>query len=182
MNIDDRLNAAAQAIDEFSDDPARAARRYERFLDALTPDTQIAELSVGPSGNPDSSDQAPADADPHEAMVTADSTPPEAASPDSGITCDECLDRLYELLDGELDESDAALVREHIEECLTCLEEYGLADAIKERVRRVCGSDRAPADLHQKIRARLEKLRSGSHQGESLAGDSAMTSPRPPRE
>ena len=72
--------------------------------------------------------------------------------------CTEVLDRLYEYLDGELDRERTHVIKEHLDECSSCLAEYGLEDAVKAIVKRSC-SDPAPADLRSKVMARIEAVR-----------------------
>ena len=72
--------------------------------------------------------------------------------------CSEVLDRVYEYLDGELDRDRVHVIKEHLEECWSCLAEFGLEDAVKSIVKRSC-SDPAPADLRSKVLQRIEAVR-----------------------
>jgi mycothiol system anti-sigma-R factor len=73
--------------------------------------------------------------------------------------CSEVLARVYEFIDNELADADCAKIRQHLEECRPCLEEYGLDEAVKALVRRACGLDTPPRDLRAKVMMRLALVR-----------------------
>ncbi|WP_067169094.1 mycothiol system anti-sigma-R factor [Microtetraspora niveoalba] len=73
--------------------------------------------------------------------------------------CGEVLDRVYSYLDGELDDSRRAEIRQHLDECGPCLEEYGLEKVVKQLVAKHCGCDPVPQDLRDKILARIAQVR-----------------------
>jgi mycothiol system anti-sigma-R factor len=74
-------------------------------------------------------------------------------------SCTEVLDQVYSYLDGELDELDCAKIRQHLDECGPCLQEYGLDEAVKKLVHKKCGCDAAPAALRDKILVRIREVR-----------------------
>ena len=73
--------------------------------------------------------------------------------------CSEVLERVYEYLDGELDDHAVAKIGQHLEECGPCLTEYDLDVVLKALVRRSCGGDCAPEALRQKIMVRIREVR-----------------------
>ncbi|GII58896.1 hypothetical protein Pth03_72850 [Planotetraspora thailandica] len=73
--------------------------------------------------------------------------------------CSDVLDRVYTYLDGELDESGCADIRQHLDECHPCLEEYGLEKVVKQLVAKHCGCDPVPDDLREKVLSRIEQVR-----------------------
>jgi mycothiol system anti-sigma-R factor len=73
--------------------------------------------------------------------------------------CSEVLARMYEFIDNELAEADCVKIRQHLDECWRCLEEYGLDEAVKAVVRRACGWDRPPSDLRAKVMLRIRQVR-----------------------
>ena len=73
--------------------------------------------------------------------------------------CADVLDRVYAYLDGEIDLAECAKIRQHLEECAPCLEEYDLDSAIKALVARTCGCDVASEDLRGKVLARIRAVR-----------------------
>ena len=77
----------------------------------------------------------------------------------SGVDCVEVLESVYVYLDGEADDDRAALVRTHLDECVGCLRAYGLEREVKLLVARCCGSDRAPAELREKVLLRIRQVR-----------------------
>ncbi|MFF4427440.1 mycothiol system anti-sigma-R factor [Streptomyces sp. NPDC001549] len=153
MNIDERLSLAAQSVDEQWADPARTARRYAKFLTNLT--HQNATLGTSASSAPGPSPDDPQTRQADAAEKQGDS------SPGHGTTCGEVLDHLYELLDNELSDGDSADLRKHLEECSSCLENYGVAYTIKRLVKRTCGYDDVPTDLRAKVLGRIEMMRAG---------------------
>lgn len=73
--------------------------------------------------------------------------------------CDEVLDKVYTFLDGELDDSRRSDIRQHLDECGPCLEEYGLEKAVKQLIAKHCGCDQVPEDLRSKVLRRIEEVR-----------------------
>lgn len=67
------------------------------------------------------------------------------------VPCSEVLDRVYNYIDGEIDQLSYTQVKMHLEECGPCLREYGLEEAVKRLVHRHCGHEEAPADLRRKV-------------------------------
>jgi mycothiol system anti-sigma-R factor len=73
--------------------------------------------------------------------------------------CTEVLDRVYSYLDGEMSDADCAKIRQHLEECGPCLEEYGLDEVIKRLVRNRCGCDPVPDGLRAKVLVKIREVR-----------------------
>jgi mycothiol system anti-sigma-R factor len=69
------------------------------------------------------------------------------------------LARVYEFIDNELAEADCAKIRQHLDECRRCLQEYGLDEVVKALVRRACGWDTPPRDLRAKVMLRIQRVR-----------------------
>jgi mycothiol system anti-sigma-R factor len=72
--------------------------------------------------------------------------------------CAQALARVYEYLDGEMSPADLHRIREHIEDCGPCLQQYDLDIALKALVRRSC-QESAPADLRERIMVKLTEIR-----------------------
>lgn len=76
------------------------------------------------------------------------------------VDCAEILDRVYEFIDGELDDQvDAAAIHRHLVECGPCLRQYDLERAVKALVARSCSCDPAPEVLRVKVLARIRAVR-----------------------
>ena len=75
-----------------------------------------------------------------------------------GMDCDEVLADVYLYLDDETDSTLRAKMKAHLHDCAPCLRQYGLEQDVKSLVARSCGGDRAPFELHERIRARLTKV------------------------
>lgn len=65
--------------------------------------------------------------------------------------CQALARRVFELLDGELDEAAADELRHHIDACDHCFAVAELADRLKHVVRRSCSGHVAPAGLRARI-------------------------------
>lgn len=77
------------------------------------------------------------------------------------VDCAEILERVYLFLDGEMgDEVTAyATIEEHLDECTPCLRKYNLEREVKALVARSCGCDLAPAELRERVLAKIQELR-----------------------
>lgn len=73
--------------------------------------------------------------------------------------CGEVLERVYQYLDGELDDLAVGKIKQHLDECGPCLSEYDLDVALKALVRRSCGNDSAPEDLRTRIMLHITEVR-----------------------
>jgi anti-sigma factor (TIGR02949 family) len=77
-----------------------------------------------------------------------------SARPDR-LTCEELFRRLDDYLDRELSEDEARLVREHLETCVVCANEYtfeaSMLRGVRDKLRRI----KAPAGLLERISKRI---------------------------
>ncbi len=73
------------------------------------------------------------------------------------ISCHEAVRQLWEYLDGTVDESDRALVEEHLSRCRRCCGELEFAQELR---RKLAGSAVAdiPADVLDRLQHTLEEL------------------------
>ena len=74
------------------------------------------------------------------------------------VPCSEVLARVYNYLDGEIEESGFADIRQHLDECGPCLREYGLEEAVKRLVHKTCGSEKVPHELRTKVLIRIQAV------------------------
>jgi len=72
--------------------------------------------------------------------------------------CSRARLQLYEYLDGEMDRDDCAKLREHLQQCGPCLQEYDVDQMLKALVRRSCGCEAAPRELRMQIMARITSI------------------------
>ena len=70
-------------------------------------------------------------------------------------SCDDVLSHVFEFLDHETDDARRALIAEHLEDCSSCLREFGIEQEFKALVRRRCGGDVPPAGLRERIKIQL---------------------------
>jgi len=74
------------------------------------------------------------------------------------IECGEILTEVYLFLDLECTDARRALIQHHLDECSPCLREFGIEQEVKQLVARCCGSDQAPGELRDRLRAKIAAL------------------------
>jgi mycothiol system anti-sigma-R factor len=74
------------------------------------------------------------------------------------IDCGEILNEVYLFLDLECSDGRRVAIKEHLDECSPCLGEYGIEQEVKALVARCCGSERAPDELRDRLRAKIGAL------------------------
>lgn len=72
--------------------------------------------------------------------------------------CGEAREKLYLVLDNEIDDASCAEIRAHIEGCTDCLSAYDVERIVKALVGRSC-SEQAPAVLRSRIIASIRTVR-----------------------
>ena len=78
--------------------------------------------------------------------------------PHHEIDCGEILNEVYLFLDLECADDRRTAIKAHLDECTPCLREYGIEHEVKALVARCCGSDRAPDELRDRLRAKINAL------------------------
>jgi mycothiol system anti-sigma-R factor len=73
-------------------------------------------------------------------------------------SCNDVLSHVFEFLDHETDDARRALIAEHLEDCSSCLREFGIEHEFKALVRRRCGGDAPPAGLRDRIKVQLTSV------------------------
>jgi mycothiol system anti-sigma-R factor len=73
--------------------------------------------------------------------------------------CSEVLAKVYDYLDGELEGITYAQIRQHLEECGPCLQEFGLDELVKKLVHKHCGRDIVPSELRARVLTRIQQVR-----------------------
>ncbi len=71
--------------------------------------------------------------------------------------CQEALDHLYEVLDGEYDEQRGMAVKAHLAECGHCRQQYELEAEVRSVVARAC-CEHAPDELRRRIITRITQI------------------------
>ena len=72
--------------------------------------------------------------------------------------CSIVLSEVYLYLDLEYREDRRSLIRKHLDECPVCLREYGIEHEVKALVSRCCGDEKAPRELRDRLRVKLDQL------------------------
>jgi mycothiol system anti-sigma-R factor len=70
-------------------------------------------------------------------------------------SCDDVLSHVFEFLDHETEDSRRAQIAEHLEDCTSCLRQFGIEQEFKALVRRRCGGDAPPPGLRERIKLQL---------------------------
>ena len=70
-------------------------------------------------------------------------------------SCDDVLSHVFEFLDHETEDSRRAQIAEHLEDCTSCLRQFGIEQEFKALVRRRCGGDAPPPGLRERIKMQL---------------------------
>jgi mycothiol system anti-sigma-R factor len=70
-------------------------------------------------------------------------------------SCDDVLSHVFEFLDRETDDARRAVIAEHLDDCSSCLRQFGIEQEFKALVRRRCGGDAPPPGLRDRIKLQL---------------------------
>ena len=70
-------------------------------------------------------------------------------------SCDDVLSHVFEFLDRETDDARRAVIAEHLDDCSSCLRQFGIEQEFKALVRRRCGGDSPPPGLRDRIKMQL---------------------------
>ena len=71
------------------------------------------------------------------------------------MDCGDCVERLYAFLDTELSGAEIAQIRAHLDGCDDCDDNFVFEARFLEQLRECCTSDVAPADLRERVIAKL---------------------------
>ena len=75
------------------------------------------------------------------------------------IDCGQILNEVYLFLDLECSDERRAAIQHHLDECSSCLRQYGIEQEVRVIVQRCCGGDRAPQALRDGLREKIAALR-----------------------
>ena len=67
------------------------------------------------------------------------------------MNCQECLDQMWQYIDGELDMASTDELQHHLAQCRECFSQAELERRLKEMMRRACGGEQAPARLRERL-------------------------------
>lgn len=73
-------------------------------------------------------------------------------------SCDDVLTHVFEFLDHETSDARRGVIAEHLEDCSSCLREFGIEQEFKALVRRRCGGDVPPPSLRERIKMQLTSV------------------------
>ncbi len=80
---------------------------------------------------------------------------PQVGGPIDINSCDDVLTHVFEFLDHETSDARRGVIAEHLEDCSSCLREFGIEQEFKALVRRRCGGDVPPPSLRERIKMQL---------------------------
>jgi mycothiol system anti-sigma-R factor len=72
--------------------------------------------------------------------------------------CSVVISEVYLYLDLECSDDRRDLIQRHLDDCSDCLREYGIEHEVKALVARCCGDERAPRELRERLRLKLNEL------------------------
>jgi mycothiol system anti-sigma-R factor len=71
--------------------------------------------------------------------------------------CASVIAEVWTLLDGECTIETRDKLRHHLEECPTCLHQYGVEERVKNMISSKCGGERAPESLVARLRVEISR-------------------------
>ncbi len=71
--------------------------------------------------------------------------------------CAAVIAEVWTLLDGECTAETRDKLRQHLEDCPTCLRHYGVEERVKTLIARKCGGDKAPDSLRERLRLEISR-------------------------
>jgi mycothiol system anti-sigma-R factor len=74
------------------------------------------------------------------------------------MTCEEAVNKLYEYLDHELDQTTVEQLDKHLDICKSCCDRFELEKRVKSLIQEKCIDQKAPQFLKDKIRSKLRFL------------------------
>lgn len=83
--------------------------------------------------------------------------PPPGCEEMDDIPCEEAARRVYEFLDGELEEEDAEEIRCHVEQCQRCYPMYNWEQLFLQAVRERGGRPESSEELKRKVGELLDR-------------------------
>jgi mycothiol system anti-sigma-R factor len=83
--------------------------------------------------------------------------------------CDDAVHRLYHFLDGELDDSKRAHIKEHLDECLPCLEAFDFEAELRIVIAQKC-REQVPDHLRDRIANAIQHERIHPSDGAAPGG------------
>lgn len=76
----------------------------------------------------------------------------------SHADCTEVLAEVWLFLDNECNHERRELLRRHLDECGSCLEEFGLEEHLKALLARKCGGEHAPDEFRVRLRQSIREI------------------------
>ena len=71
--------------------------------------------------------------------------------------CSSMLAEVWLLLDDECTPERKQKLRQHLDECGPCLEQFGIEEHLKELLARKCGGEHAPNSFKEKLRSEIRR-------------------------
>jgi mycothiol system anti-sigma-R factor len=71
--------------------------------------------------------------------------------------CAAVIAEVWTLLDSECTVETRERLRQHLEECPTCLRHYGIEERIKKLIATKCSGEKAPSYLRERLRLEISR-------------------------
>ncbi|GAB3277665.1 mycothiol system anti-sigma-R factor [Parasphingorhabdus pacifica] len=69
--------------------------------------------------------------------------------------CHDVLAEVWLFLDNECDQERRTMLQQHLDDCGSCLEHYGIEEHLKALLHRKCGGEHAPHELRERLRTSI---------------------------
>lgn len=84
-------------------------------------------------------------------------TPPVGPVDPEHPECAAVIAEVWTLLDGECTADTRDRLRQHLEECPSCLRYYGIEERVKRLIAMKCSGERAPEGLRERLRIEISR-------------------------
>lgn len=78
------------------------------------------------------------------------------------LNCKDTIEKLYGYLDRQLNDDEAAEVREHLDNCQHCDDHLRFEENVLTRIHSACRETRTPSDLEERIRKACDEARTNA--------------------
>lgn len=84
-------------------------------------------------------------------------TPPIGPVDPAHPECAAVIAEVWTLLDGESTPETRDKLKQHLQECPTCLRHYGVEERVKRLIATKCSGERAPDGLRERLRIEISR-------------------------
>lgn len=74
------------------------------------------------------------------------------------MNCDEWFEKLYQILDKDLDDAACRELKEHMQHCRPCWDRYEFERRLKDRLKSSCCQESCTSSLRDRIKSFFDKF------------------------